>query len=429
MSNKKFLINYSTPFPMNIDPKRLARQQQIGKKFWEQGGKGSFLAATGFGKTYTALLIIYALQRRFPTLKTTVAVPSDYLRDQWRERLKAKRLDNVKVDTVHMIVKNNHDTDFLILDEMHSYTSPVFSGIFEVVNYKFILGMTATLREDPERNQIIHQHMPVFDEVTLQECLDNGWVSPFIVYNYGLELTDTERRYYKDLSGKFNKAFGLFGHNLGTAFKCLNDDLYCKKYADRIGWNPGAVKGQAATMSRNMSERKQFLYNYPALAETAKYIIDQYGEGRKIITFSQSTDAVDHLTNLLIKDGHQAMSYHSNLDTVEIDGVEYSGKDLKNKVKELYEGGQIDILNTAKALDQGVDIEDIDMSLVCSGTSSILQAVQRTGRGIRAKNGKRACEVNLFIRDTQSEKWLRKRQRKHPQTTLKYISNINEIVL
>lgn len=414
---------------MKIDPSRLARQKEIAKKFWDAGGIGSFLAATGFGKTYTALMIVHALQLKFPNLPVLVAVPSDYLRDQWRSRIKELGLPNVRVDTVHMLVGESNKTGLLILDELHSYTSPVFSTIFDVVDYKYLLGMTATLREDPERNQIIHEKAPVFDEVTLQECLDKGWVSPFVVYNYGLELTETERRYYQDLSGKFNKAFGIFGHNLQTAFKCLNDDLYCRRYAKKIKWDPGAVKGQAANMSKNMSKRKQFLYNYPPLIDVAEEIIDTYGEGRKIITFSQSTKAVDKLTERLNTEEVRSMGYHSNLTTMQIEGEDYSGKDLKNKVKDLYESGQIDIINAAKALDQGVDIEDIDMSLVCSGTSSILQAIQRTGREIRAKKGKRACEINLYIRETQSEKWLRKRQRKHPQTTLKYISNINEIVL
>lgn len=412
---------------MKLDPSRLKRQKEIAKRWWEAGGVGSFLAATGFGKTYTALITIDAMRRKFPDLSIAVAVPSDYLRDQWKTRLASQKIYNVNVDTVHSFVNAGPaQVDMLVLDEMHAYTSPVFSTIFDLLDYRYLLGMTATLRDDTDRNQILHAKCPIFDEVTLAECLKNGWVAPFQIYNYGLTLSEQEMRYYKDLSGKFNKAFGLFGHDLNLAFSCLNDPLVRRRYAKQKGWDPKRLVGTAANMVRNMKERKEFLYHYHGLFTHAKQIIDAHGDNRKIITFSQSTESADRMSELL---GDRAMSYHSNLTATEINGEKYTGKALKDKIIELYNDGVIDTLNTAKALDQGVDIEDIDMSLVCSGTSSALQALQRTGRQIRAKEGKRACEINMYIRDTQSEKWLRKRQRKHPRLTINYISDLNEIAL
>lgn len=414
---------------MALDQKRLARQRQIAKAWWEDmKGVGGFLAATGFGKTMVAMIIIHAMQLKFPNLSVLVVVPTDYLRDQWTDRIKAKGLwKNIRVDTVQSLVKENNKVDLLILDELHSYTSPVFSTIFDVVDYTYILGMTATLREDPEANEILYEKTPIFDEVTIEECLKNGWVSPFTIYNYALELTTEEMRYYKDLSGKFNKAFGFFGHNLSRAFGVLNDDDKAKAWSEQTGWPKGKVKGYARNMVRNMQQRKKFLNGYNRIYTTARDIIEYHGEGRKIVTFSQATDYADKMTQMIGTD--RSMSYHSNLDSMVIDGEKYSGKSLRNKIIEMYNSNIFRILNTAKALDQGVDIEDIDTSLVCSGTSSILQAIQRTGRNIRVMEDKIAYEINIYIRDTQSEKWLRKRQRKHPKATIKYVSDIQEIVI
>lgn len=412
---------------MKLDPSKLARQKQIARTFWQQGGIGSFLAATGFGKSFTAILIIKSLQRKFPGLTTLVVVPSDYLRDQWRGLIKSFGLSRIRVDTVHSMVKESGRVDFVILDEMHSYTSPVFSNIFDVINYTYLLGMTATMREDPERNRLLHEKCPVFDEVTLKECLEKGWVSPFVIYNYGLNLNEEDRWYYDNLSGKFNRAFAVFGHDLKLAFKCLEKKKVREAYAKKIKWDPGRVAGAAANMSKNMSERKEFLYNHPLLLDAGVGIVNYLGDDRKIITFGQSTDFADRMTQAL--GPGRSMSYHSKMGATEIDGKVYRGKKLKNKVIELFETNEIRVINTAESLDQGTDIEDIDTSLVCSGTSSVLQALQRTGRDIRVKEGKLACEINLFLRNTQSEKWLRKRQRKHPRKTIKYISDINEIAL
>lgn len=410
---------------MNLDPKRLERQRQVVRRFWATGGKGSFLAATGFGKSLVGVMAMLMFRKKYPDVPIIVCVPSDYLRAQWRVLVKEHKLTNVYVNTVHTLIKHRTYAGLLILDEMHSYSSPVFSGIFQSVSYNFILGMTATMNEDEERDLILHEKCPVFDEITLKECLNEGWVSPFVVYNYGIVLNEDDQMYYDDLSGKFNKFASTFGHNLTEMFRCLNDSDYRKEFAKERKWPPERIIIHAKNAVSNMKLRKDFLYNHPEILNTAEAIIKTHGKGKKIITFSQSADFCDALTDRL---GYEhARSYHTRMKSQEIEGKKYAGKKLKDKVLELFKKDEIQVINTAKALDQGVDIPHIDMSLVCSGTSSVRQSIQRTGRNIRYVKGKRACEINIFIKDTQSEKWLRKRQRKHPRSTIRYILNINEI--
>jgi superfamily II DNA or RNA helicase len=66
------------------------------------------------------------------------------------------------------------------------------------------------------------------------------------------------------------------------------------------------------------------------------------------------------------------------------------------------------VLSTAKALDEGFDIEGIELGIIASYTSSSRQNIQRTGRAIRYLRGKFAVVVNLYIKDTQEKTWLKR---------------------
>lgn len=66
--------------------------------------------------------------------------------------------------------------------------------------------------------------------------------------------------------------------------------------------------------------------------------------------------------------------------------------------------GEIYILIACKAIDEGVDIPDVSVGIVLSGTASKRQRVQRLGRIIRKKEGKdRAFLYYLHIEDTSED--------------------------
>jgi len=75
-------------------------------------------------------------------------------------------------------------------------------------------------------------------------------------------------------------------------------------------------------------------------------------------------------------------------------------KDKRTKVR---------VISSAKALDEGFNVEGIELAVICSGNSTKRQGIQRIGRAIRFKEGKSALIVNLYIRDSKDEDWTRKR--------------------
>jgi RNA polymerase primary sigma factor len=377
------------------------------------------MACTGFGKTRCALMEIEKLAGRDPTVQILVIVPTIYLKEQWEERLKDRGLlQYTYVEVVNTVVKDGYgliDVDLLILDEIHRYNSPVFSKVFEKIEYTYIMGLTATLPEG-EKYNLTRERCPIFERVPLREALKQEWVAPFMVYNLGISLSYSETKQYDRLNKKYHKHFAAFNHNFGLAMECLQQDDRARSYARQQNWDYDRVKMHAAQFIRNVQKRKKLLYNSATKVKAAKALIKRFPD-RRIISFSQSISAANKIREYL---PDRVVTYHSDM----------TGNEQEEAIEDFRdEGNGFRVLSTSQALDQGADLPKIDMAIVVSGTSKPLQSIQRLGRTIRKDEDKRAVIVEIYARDTQDEKWLQKRQRKTPRETIRHTSSIDDILI
>ena len=67
---------------------------------------------------------------------------------------------------------------------------------------------------------------------------------------------------------------------------------------------------------------------------------------------------------------------------------------------------------TSKVLNEGVDIPAANVAIVISGSGSVREHVQRLGRILRKRDGKRALLYELYTADT-SEAFTSERRREH----------------
>lgn len=406
---------------MKIDRGRLARQKEGLRKWRENGYTGTLRWATGVGKTFAGILGIKHLKDKNPDLFTIVAVPSDPLRTQWKQRLIEHNVDRVYVETVHSLVGKQHECDLFVLDEIHSYTGgPVFSTLFDCVNRSYTLGLTAREREKPEDQEVLNANASIVDIITLLEALRNGWISEFRVYNLGLTLLPEDRIRYNKLHQEFNKYFSTFDFNFDKAIACLGNRDLRNQVAREMHMPVKTVDAHTFQFNRVMQARKKYLYNSVAVFNAAVSIINKF-DNRKIITFSETTEMVDRLTEAI----EDSAAYHSSLKTILIDGKKFGKKRLKKLAIDKFTNGEVRVLNTAKALNAGTDIPTVDMSIKTSFNSTVLDSIQRLGRTLRKYGDKQAVEVNLCILNSQSEKWLRKSQKETPN--VEWITSIDQI--
>lgn len=80
-------------------------------------------------------------------------------------------------------------------------------------------------------------------------------------------------------------------------------------------------------------------------------------------------------------------------------------------------------------MDKGLNIPDLRFSIITSGTSSIDQETQRKARAGRkeAHSDDPVLNVNLYIKDTQDEIWLRKRQENNNTSPI-FVEKLEDIV-
>lgn len=74
--------------------------------------------------------------------------------------------------------------------------------------------------------------------------------------------------------------------------------------------------------------------------------------------------------------------------------------------------GRYGAIVTSKVLNEGVDLPDASIAIVMSGSGSVREHVQRLGRILRARDGKRAVLYELVTGDT-GETYTSDRRREH----------------
>lgn len=403
-----------------LDQNRLKRQQLGLSKWVNAGCRGTGVYCTGFGKTIMGCLAIHRMNQKDPSKITIVSVPTDHLRNQWRSLVTSFGLKNVYVQTWQSLINEDVRCDLLILDEVHTNTAPESMKVFDIPN-RWLLGFTASLREDPDAAALIAAKAPAFDEIGLAEAELNGWVSTFTVYNLAVKFNLKDQTEYETLQKQYIKYFSTFDYDFEMAMNAMSNKQLREKIAANMGWEEKVVMIHALGYNKAMRARKELLYRASCLLDTAEQLIRRFPE-RKIITFSESTGFADALTSRVA--GSHA--YHSQLQTIVQDGKKYGKTVRKRAAMEGFINGKFRVLNTAKALNVGADVPGVDMSIICSFNSSMVDSIQRTGRAVRYSEGKHALEINLYIKGTQSEKWLRNKQRKTPN--IRWIESIDQVI-
>lgn len=79
-----------------------------------------------------------------------------------------------KVEIINTVIRNIYEVDLLVLDELHAYASEGAITLFEVIKYKYVLGLTATFERLDGRHELLTPYVPICDTVTLSDALANG---------------------------------------------------------------------------------------------------------------------------------------------------------------------------------------------------------------------------------------------------------------
>ena len=310
-------------------------------------------------KTRVAIEIIKAFYNRNTNFRVLIAVPTEVLREQWNRELAKNQLFSIsKVEIFNTIVKNNYEVDLFIIDEVHLACSNVNINMFNVVKYKYVLGLTATLERLDGKDMLLYPYMSICDTVTLNDALENDWISNYRNYQVLLDVDLTE---YHSYDSNFKRFFACFNNDFQLAMSLLSDRRKLKIWCQKTGKNEGAVIGALSQMMKYLKLRKQFVMSHAKKFEIADKII-QHRSDKKIILFSASIKDSEYFKSSKAFVLHCKQTKSCNKAIIEKFNSECSG-----------------LLSTSKCADAGVDIQGLNVGIIVSGDSSKTRTTQRIG--------------------------------------------------
>lgn len=351
---------------------------------------GSIIAGTGFGKTRVGLFaVVEALNNS--DLDALVLVPFEHLKDNFKEEMRKtgqeKYIDRIQFYCYASVKKLLDSPDkycVVVCDEIHlGLTDPCFE-FYNTDKFEKMMFLTATLPEDPLYRARLQRVAPPVYTITIDECVAKGLIAPYKIKCVALELTKEEKAQYKTV----NANFGYWKGKLG--FDAFN-----------------MAQAVLANKSKYGNEMMQAALGFYRAIRQRKTIVDHAKNKIKLAQlFANSTDG-----RILVFGGDNAFT-DSLADSIDGSVVYHSKKTKKVKDAALkdFKNGDAKVLCSTKALNQGLDIPNAQIGLICGLTSKALTMIQRVGRLVRIDPDdpeKVGSIVILYVQNSQEEKWLR----------------------
>jgi superfamily II DNA or RNA helicase len=486
-----------------LDVSKDERQEESVQRWLAYKGRARVIAVPRFGKTNIGIKIFNKIYKVKGDKRMLVVTPSEIITNHWKANLKATcEYDGVEVCSISWLINNiksviENPVYLTVFDETHKYTTDERYKAFSelCINSKFILGLSGS---DPvgEEKGLLDKYMPVCDRITEQEAKENNWISDFIEYNLLLDFSkEDQQRYAKfsefisEMMNQFkgvhyklvlDDGYKLFDDDLSVIYSCHSGRKVKGGYitggrirefvAKRMGWsvnldmlNDNNRSIDAHWSPNNLYERcKQFkdfvkkrndlINSNPVKLAAILKIIER--NPVPTIVFNESTSFCNIVADSIGKD---AVAYHSNIKSRPIfdkdndDFIRYQSgakegqprmfgsQTIKNDAIKGIETGQYKYLITVKALDEGLDLPNLEQVIATAGTQNPIQHVQRTARGktIDSDNTDKLCIIvnlvfddftdatNNLVRSRDKQKLITRQ--KYNEHSVVWVSNIDDI--
>lgn len=356
-------------------PKLAPRGWQVeALRAWEHAGnRGIVSVVTGGGKTVFALSCI----DRIRPSATLIVVPTTALLEQWWSEAAAYfdlDLDEINIVTgnlrfrvgaINIAVINtaarlaeriaSHKV-FLVVDECHKAASEHFRAALSV-NTSASLGLSAT----PERpydeglqDVLIPALGPVIFSYDYAAALRDGVIVPFELRNIVFDLEEDRQAEYDKLSKAIARSISKFGPEADETIA-----LFLKR-------------ARVLNLSLNR------------IRLTLKLLAGN--RGKRALVFHEDIEACDLIHSILLENGVKSGAYHSKLT-------------LRARAGMLgqYRRGDIDVLVTCRALDEGFNVPETELGIIAASTATRRQRIQRLGRVVRPAKGKAGATIYTLV--------------------------------
>ena len=259
----------------------------------------------------------------------------------------------------------------VVFDECHHLPGTSYAMAARACLAPYRLGLSATPERTDGREAVLGELIgPVVYRKDIIE-LSGAYLAEYETEHVEVELTADERAQYESERAIYLAFVRSSGIRMG----------------DPTGWSEFVMLASRSDEGRRAMaayrRQRTIAFSAPAKLAFLELILQQHADGRAII-FTQD-NATAHLVSrqfLLPCITHQTKI-----------------KERSAILKGLAEGTYTAIV-TSKVLNEGVDVPEASVAVVLSGSGSVREHVQRLGRVLRKKEGKRAVLYELVTRAT-----------------------------
>jgi len=384
-----------------LDLQQVARQQPFpyqseALRAWErQRCRGVVVLPTGSGKTFLATLAIDSRPR-----STLVVVPTLDLLNQWYDRLHAafaqpigivgggyhepRDITVITYDSAHIHMDRlGSRFGLVVFDECHHLPSESYALAARACLAPFRLGLTAT----PERmdgGEALYDQLvgPIVYRKDIDE-LSGAYLADYETQRIEVELSAAERAEYEAERGLY-LAF-LRKHNI--------------RMSSMTGWNDFIMKSSRSAEGRRAftayRRQRQLALAAEGKLDVLEHLVHAHRHDRTIV-FTEDNATVYLIARRFLV---PAITHQTKVKE-------------RSHILRAFNAGELNVVVTSKVLNEGVDVPEANVAIVLSGSGSVREHVQRLGRILRKREGKRAVLYEVVSAGT-SEEWLSARRREH----------------
>ncbi len=359
-------------------------------------GRGVVVLPTGAGKTHVAVMAITEKKR-----SALVVAPTLDLVRQWYDLLTATfgvdgsaeggtsrtamqvgvvgggdyslaPLTVTTYDSAHLHMERFGDRfGLVVFDECHHLPSEAYAMAARACLAPYRLGLTATPERTDGRDPILAELVgPIVYRRDIVE-LAGTYLSEYETERVEVDLSPSEREEYESERGvylDFVRSHGI-------------------RMSDPRGWgefvmlSSRTAEGRAAMAAYR--RQRELAFTAPAKLQYLEHLLAEHARDRAIVFSQDNATAYGVSRRFLLP----CITHQTKV------------KERSAILKGLSDGTYGAVV-TSRVLNEGVDVPDANVAVVLSGSGSVREHVQRLGRVLRRREGKRAVLYELVTRGT-----------------------------
>jgi superfamily II DNA or RNA helicase len=358
-------------------------------------GRGVVVLPTGAGKSHVAVMAIDQKRR-----STLVVAPTLDLVRQWYDLLRASFALPVGVIgggeyRVEPLTVSTYDSAYLhmenlgarfgmvVFDECHHLPSESYALAARFCLAPYRLGLSATPERADGRDAALADLVgPTVYRRDIVE-LSGEYLAEYDTERVVVELSPSERAEYVQARGVYTD----FLRRSGIRMNGPN------------GWGEFIFKSAISSNGRRAMaayrRQRELAFAAPAKLDYLEHLLGVHARDRMLVFTDDNATAYTISRRFLVP----AITHQTKVTE-------------RSETLERFADGRYGVVVTSKVLNEGVDVPDANVAVVISGSGSVREHVQRLGRILRPREGKRAVLYEVVSAGT-SEAYTSERRRDH----------------